>query len=490
MTEKVRYPRVSSFKKTDDFRAHLEKVDAVMPCDDAIETAPASPLAQSAEVGGVRIGNRFAIQPMEGWDGNEKGEPSDLTRRRWRNFGLSGAKLIWGGEAFAVVPEGRANPNQLMALEGNRAGMAELRDILLAAHNERFGKTDDVLLGLQLTHSGRFCRPFRKDRMEPAILYRHPILDRKFGIDADYPLIEDAYIEMLIDRYVAAAKIAWELGYHFVDVKHCHGYLGHEFLGAFTREGPYGGSFENRTRFVRQIIAGIRAEAPGLGIGVRLSLFDFVPFMPDPNEGEDGKLGRGIPEPHTDFLPYQYGFGLSQDDPLQIDLGEAEQFITLLEGLGVELFNLSCGSPYYNPHIQRPALFPPSDGYQPPEDPLCGVARQVAAVARVKARFPGRLIVGSGYSYLQEYLPHVGQALVREGMVDFIGLGRMVLSYPDLPRDVLEEGQMKRKYICRTFSDCTTAPRNGMVSGCFPLDPFYKEREEAVRMKELKKGLQ
>ena len=128
--------------------------------------------------------------------------------------------------------------------------------------------------------------------------------------------------------------------------------------------------------------------------------------------------------------------------------------------------------------------------YQPPEDPLCGVARQVEAVARIKSRFPQRLVVGSGYSYLQEYLPHVAQALVRKRMVDFIGLGRMVLSYPDLPRDVLEQGQMKRRYICRTFSDCTTAPRNGMISGCFPLDPFYKERDEAARMKELKKGLQ
>ena len=486
----MRYPRVSSFKKTDDFRAHLAKVDAVMPCDDQIEGAPSSPLAQAFEVGGVRIGNRFAIQPMEGWDGNEAGEPSDLTRRRWRNFGLSGAKLIWGGEAFAVVPEGRANPNQLMAREENRAGMAELRDILLAAHSERYGTTDDLLLGLQLTHSGRFCRPFRKDRMEPAILYRHPILDRKFGLGPDYPLIEDSYIETVIERYVAAAKIAWQLGYHFVDVKHCHGYLGHEFLGAYTREGAYGGSFENRTRFVRQIIEGIHAEAPGLGVGVRLSLFDFVPFMPDPHEVEGGKIGRGVPEPYAEHLPYQYGFGLAQDDPLQIDLDEAQRFIELLESMGVELFNMSCGSPYYNPHIQRPALFPPSDGYQPPEDPLCGVARQVEAVARIKSRFPQRLVVGSGYSYLQEYLPHVGQALVRERMVDFIGLGRMVLSYPDLPRDVLEQGQMKRRYICRTFSDCTTAPRNGMISGCFPLDPFYKERDEAARMKELKKGLQ
>ena len=484
MTTQTRYPRISSFKQAADFRAHLARLDAPLPCDDQIETAPTSPLAQPARAHGILIGNRFAIQPMEGWDGTQDGQPSDLTRRRWRNFGRSGAKLIWGGEAFAVVPEGRANPNQLMAREENCAGMAELRAILLSAHRARFGSTDDLLLGLQLTHSGRFCRPYRKDQAAPAILYHHPILDRKFGLDADHPLLTDAYIEALIDHYVASAQIAHELGYHFVDIKHCHGYLGHEFLSAFTRPGPFGGSFANRTRFVRSIIEGIRSRAPGLGIGVRLSAFDLVPFRPEPTEGNR----RGVPEPHQHCLPYEYGFGVNRDDPRCMDLGETEQFIALLERLGVDLFNLSCGSPYYNPHIQRPALFPPSDGYLPPEDPLCGVARQVAMVARLKARFPRSLFVGSGYSYLQEYLPHVGQALVRAGMVDFIGLGRMVLSYPDLPCDVLQTGQLQRRVLCRTFSDCTTAPRNGMISGCFPLDSFYKQREEASRLRALKKG--
>ena len=175
---------------------------------------------------------------MEGWDGTEDGQPTDLTRRRWRNFGLSGAKLIWGGEAFAVVPEGRANPNQLMARPDSQKPMAELRQILLDAHGEAMGNTSDVLLGLQLTHSGRFCRPFRKDRMEPAILYHHPILDGKFGLDSDYPLMEDSYIDDLVGHYVRAAKLAWEVGYQFVDVKHCHGYLGMNFSAPTSGPDP------------------------------------------------------------------------------------------------------------------------------------------------------------------------------------------------------------------------------------------------------------
>src|SRR5205807_6050449 len=130
--------------------------------------------------------------------------------------------------------------------------------------------------------------------------------------------------------------------------------------------------------------------------------------------------------------------------------------------------------PYYSPHIQRPALFPPSDGYLPPEDPLIGVARHIAATASLKRGRPRIAFVGSGYSYLQEWLPRVAQHAVRTGAADFVGLGRMVLAYHDLPADVLEGRPLRTKSLCRTFSDCTSGPRHGLVSGCFPLDPFYE----------------
>ena len=148
--------------------------------------------------------------------------------------------------------------------------------------------------------------------------------------------------------------------------------------------------------------------------------------------------------------------------------------------------NLSAGSPYYNPHMQRPAYFPPSDGYQPPEDPLVSVARQINNAATLKASFPDLAIVGTGYSYLQDWLPNVSQYAVRTGMVDFVGLGRMTLAYPEMPADVLAGKPLDRKRICRTFSDCTTAPRNGMISGCFPLDDFYKSLPEAEQVKQVK----
>jgi 2,4-dienoyl-CoA reductase-like NADH-dependent reductase (Old Yellow Enzyme family) len=153
------------------------------------------------------------------------------------------------------------------------------------------------------------------------------------------------------------------------------------------------------------------------------------------------------------------------------------------------MVNLSCGSPYYNPHIQRPAIFPPSDGYQPPEDPLVGVWRQIDVSRQCKLAVADLPMVGSGYSYLQDFLPHVAQAVVREGWIDFAGLGRMVLAYPELPADCLEVGELKRKRVCRTFSDCTTAPRHELVSGCYPLDPYYKALPEAARVKAIKQEM-
>jgi NADPH2 dehydrogenase len=482
-----RIVRIGHLKTTDAFRSHLDGIGVSLPCDDTILKAPESPLADTYDLDGFTIGNRFAVHPMEGWDGDLDGNPTEYTLRRWRNFGLSGAKFVWGGEAVAVRMDGRANPNQLCARDITRDGLGRLLKTLLDAHKEACGTTRDLLVGLQLTHSGRFCRPYDKTGLAPRIAYHHPILDRKFGIDPESPVLSDEEIGEIIRDFHHAAVMARDLGFQFVDIKHCHGYLGHEFLSAHTRPGPYGGSFENRTRFLREIVEGVRRNAPGLMIGVRLSAFDFVPYKPDPDQSEGSKLGPGVPEDFGGCLPYRYGFGVDAGNPVEPDLTETYRFLELLQELEIQLVNVSAGSPYYNPHIQRPALYPPSDGYQPPEDPLVGVARQVSAVRQIKRRFPDLTVVGTAYSYLQEYLPHVAQALVRAGDVDFIGLGRMILSYPDLPLDVLRSGEMTTRKICRTFSDCTTAPRNGIVSGCYPLDPFYKKTPEGDHLREIKR---
>jgi 2,4-dienoyl-CoA reductase-like NADH-dependent reductase (Old Yellow Enzyme family) len=360
---------------------------------------------------------------------------------------------------------------------------------LLAAHRERYGTTEDPVIGFQLTHSGRFCKPNDKFRLESRVAYRHPILDKKFHVTDNDQVWTDSEIGTLIEDYVRAAKIAWEVGADFVDIKHCHGYLLHEFLSAFTRSGPYGGCFENRTRILREIVAGIRASGNRIELAVRLSAFDLVPFKPDPGLSQPGKPGPGVPEEFSHCLPYRFAFGVNQANPLDSDLSEAFQFLDLCASLGVKLVNITAGSPYYNPHVQRPAAYPPSDGYQPPEDPLVGVARQINAVRQLKAKAPKNIIlIGSAYSYLQEYLPQVAQYVIRHDWTDLVGLGRMTLTYPTILADAMETGTLATRLICRTFSDCTTGPRNGLISGCYPLDPYYASKPEARKLKEVKKG--
>ncbi len=476
------YKKVASLRTFQLFLDHLAGLGVSLPFDAEMLPAPGSPLAQPITVDGLAIANRFCILPMEGWDGTPDGRPTALTTRRWRRFGQSGAKLIWGGEAVAVRHDGRANPNQLVISRATLPDLIRLRLALVESHVAACGSTDGLVVGLQLTHSGRYSRPNEKKRPEPRLAYDHPLLNPRVGLACPSgKVMSDDEIDALVEDFIQAAALAQEAGFDFVDVKLCHGYLGHELLSAVDRPGKYGGSFENRTRFPREIIRGIQARVPGMHTGSRFSAFDFIAFHPDPEN-------VGTP----DWGPfagkrYPYAFG-GDGSGLGIDLSEPIALVQMLAGLGVHLVCLTAGSPYYNPHIQRPAYFPPSDGYLPPEDPLVGVARQINAVRQVKAACPQSVLVGSGYSALQDWLPYVAQAAVGQGWVDLVGLGRTVLAYPELPGDVLAARPVQRKRLCRTFSDCTTAPRGGMVSGCYPLDPFYKERPEAQRVEAIKKG--
>src|ERR1035441_2627877 len=301
------YRRVATLKSSDDFAGYLAQLGLSLGFDREVACGEDSPFQQPYELGDCRIGNRFCVLPMEGWDGTPDGEPSDLTLRRWRHFGESGAKLIWGGEAVAVRHDGRANPNQLLLNESTMLSIEALRRELVGAHAVQFGSTSDLLVGLQLTYSGRFAQPNQKGVREPRILYHHPLLDPRVGIGPDGPCLSDADIDGIVESFVRAAVLAQAAGFAFVDIKHCHGYLGHEFLSAVSRGGKYGGSFENRTRFLREIVAGILRDAPGLLIGVRLTAYDSLPFR----KGQDG-----CGEPEKISGPYRYSFGADPADPI------------------------------------------------------------------------------------------------------------------------------------------------------------------------------
>ncbi len=462
----VRWTQVKKLTSVEAFREHCASLGIEIPIAERVD--PTGPLADPVEIrdGGARSlvsPNRFAVLPMEGWDATTNGRPTDLVRRRWRRIAASGCGLVWG-EATAVRPDGRANPNQLVIDATTVDELAALRGIL----------DSEQVTGLQLTHSGRWSRP--QGAPEPRTAYAHPILDGRVSADAGSVFTDDE-LDSLAEDYIVAAELAEQAGFDFVDVKHCHGYLLHELLTGHDRTGRYGGDLVGRTEFLRTVVTGIRERAPELAVAVRLSAFDLVPYIA-------GDGGVGVPETTS---AYRYAFG-GDGTGLGIDLSEPHAFLDLCGELGVGLVSVTAGSPYYNPHVQRPAYFPPSDGYQPPEDPLHGVARQFAVTRELTLAHPDMTIVGSGYSYLQDWLSHVGQAVVADGGATMVGLGRMILSYPELAADTLAGRPFDSRLVCRTFSDCTTAPRNGLVSGCYPLDPFYKEHPQRVELTRAKKA--
>ena len=475
---KITIKKISALNTADKFQAYIDSLGITLPFCPLMPPPREQAMAKTIRCKKRTIGNRWAILPMEGWDCLPDGTPSELTERRWVHFGESGAKLLFGCEAAAVMDSGRSNTRQMMMTENTVESMALLRRKVETAHERKFGRADDLYIGLQLTHSGRFSHPHDDHVLESVIAYHHPLLDKKFGNEKT-PVITDDELEDVIAHFIRAARLAYQAGFSFVDIKHAHGYLGHELLSAVDRPGKFGGSFENRTRFFREIATGIRREVPGLDLSVRLSLFDFLPYMKDSS-------GQGIPMQAPGH--YRYAFG-GDGTGIGYDLTETFKFMELLQTFGVELLCSTVGSPYCNPHIQRPASFSVSDGYTMPEDPLVGVARQINCVVEIKKRFPEMMIVGSGYTYLQEWLPNVAEYAVAHGMTDFVGIGRMVLAYPEMCADSLAGRPLEKKRICRTIGDCTNAPRNGLVSGCYPLDDFYKAKPEALRLRELKAKL-
>lgn len=407
-----------------------------------------SPLLEPLEVGGFRLPNRLAVQPMEGCDGREDGAPDELTWRRYRRFAAGGAGLLWF-EATAVTPESRANPRQLWIHEGTVREFAALVAETLKVAREACGHRP--LLVLQLTHSGRYSKPGRKPA--PIIAHHSPYLDPMHNLPPDYPLISDEELERLEDRYVEAALCAWRAGFDAVDIKACHRYLISELHASHTRPGRYGGSFENRTRLFRNIVLKIRDAAPGLMVTSRMNAYD--------------------------AMAYPYGFGVDREDPSKPDLSEPIELVRFLKSQGAPLVNITVGNPYYNPHVNRPLDLPTVGAPIPAEHPLYGVARFVGIVRRIQQEFPGWPVIGAGYSWLRQFFPYVAAASVRNGWVSLVGLGRMAFAYPDFARDLARYGSLDPLRVCVACSACTQIMRDGGRTGCVPRDaaiyePIYK----------------
>ncbi|MHB8578265.1 MAG: oxidoreductase [Ignavibacteriaceae bacterium] len=472
-----------TYKSLDDLRKDVDERGLDITFEDKLEA-----IARPVIIGGRTVGNSLAIHPMEGCDGTLDGRPDELTFRRWERFGEGGAKLIWG-EATAVVPEGRANPRQLFLSEKNLFDFENLLKSARKKHKEVYGIDYDLMIGLQLTHSGRYSYP------KPIIAYHHPQVDsvtyvdkdKKIIVTSDYPVVTDDYLERLEDSFVEAAKMAAKIGFDFIDIKQCHTYLLNELLGARIRSGKYGGSFENRTRLIRNILGKTKSElGDQIILGSRINAFDGIPFITEPQT----KVGR----PLLYDIPYEYSFGVDKYNPLEPDLSEVLLLIKTIVESGVQLLNVSLGSPYYNMHLGRPFDNPPIDGYDSPEHPLVGIERHFKVTGEIQKVFPDLPIVGTGYSWLQKYLVNAAESNLRRGRVSIVGVGRGAIAYPNYAHDALTLGGLESRKVCYGVSFCTNLMRSKhnelgqYPTGCVPRDSVYAEiyKESLKRAKEQK----
>ena len=417
-----------------------------------------SPLAQPLKAGDFNIPNRMVVLPMEGCDGTPGGAPDELTFRRYKRFAAGGAGLLWI-EATAVVEQGRANPRQIWLRKENVGAFARLVEETHQAARESMGPSHRPLMIAQLTHSGRYSRPGRAPR--PIIAHHSKFIDPVQKLPPDYPLISDEELERLEDLYVEAAVCAQWAGFDGVDVKACHRYLISELHASYTRENSrYGGSWENRSRFFRNIVKKIRQAAPGLIVTSRMNAHD--------------------------AMAYPYGFGMDPDDPSKPCLDEPIDLVRFLAENGAPLVNITIGNPYFNPHVNRPFDLPVAGAPMPPEHPLVGIARFVHIVRDIQKAVPEIAVIGGGTSWLRQYFPNLAAAIVRNGWASMMGAGRMSFAYPDFPKDVLERGKLEPERCCVACSACTQIMRDGGRSGCVPRDsaiyePIYKAgRAEAL----------
>ena len=404
-----------TYKSLDELRQSCRDLGAVHVGFEPDPGQVRSILARKVQVGPVTVGNSLAIHPMEGCDGTLDGCPGELTWRRYERFARGGAKLLWF-EATAINPEARANTRQLWITRANVDEYARLLEMMRRWHAEHWGSSDDLLIPMQLTHSGRYSVPRR------IIAYHNPLIGRKTGVAPDYPVISDDQLERLEDEFVDAARLALSAGFNAIDLKVTHGYLLNELLGAKQRPAPYGGSLENRTRVIRNTVGKLRAAFGNrLLLCMRLGCFDGIPY----------ESPAGVPFAHQ--TPYLHGWGVDAADPLADDLTEVKTAIGWFRDWGIQLLNVSLACPYYNPHVLRPFEAPDEGNYEQPEHPLHGVDRHFRIAGELQRTFPDLPMVGTGYSWLQIYAINAGARNVADGNIRFMGAGATLWLIPISP---------------------------------------------------------
>ncbi len=424
------------YKNIEELYSDCEHSGYALPKPGAVEV-----LSRRVTAGGLDLKNAFVAQPMEGCDSDRGGAPTELTVRRYRRFAQGGAGLIWV-EAVAISPESRANPAQLMITEQNLEQFKNLIDEIHEAAQSAGQEPPKVIA--QLTHSGRWSRPV--DKNAPIRVSYNTVLDEKQELGKDYPIASDDYLRNMAAQFAHSTELCRKAGFDGVDVKACHLYLVSEILSAQDREGLYGGSYENRTRLLKEGVAAAKEALDGGVLSVRINLYD----------GEAAFWGVG-----ADGRP-------CYDEPVRL--------LKELYEMGVTVFNLTMGTPYFNPHVNRPDL----SGGGSDEKAVVGVARLLEGCKAAQQAVPDALCVATGFSYLRQFAPQIAAGLIEEGGAKAVGFGREMFAYPDFVKDVIETGEMDKSKICLTCGLCTKVMRAGGVVGC-PV------RDKEIYLTELKR---
>lgn len=416
MHERFRY------RTKGELLAKAEELGLELPYSDDI-----SILFTPVSFAGVTVSNRFVVQPMEGYDSENDGSPSDLTRRRYLRYASGGSAVIWF-EAVSAVPEGRSNPHQLWINKNNLDKYSRL--------NEEIRKTAikqdyEPYIVMQLTHSGRYSKP--EGKSEPLVAAANPVLDK-----IPPRILTDDELKRLIDMFVDASKLAYKSGFNAVDLKACHGYLIVDLLAAVERsDSIFGGTgMEKRFRFLIETFERVKYEVPDILVTTRLNISDL----------------------------YQGGFGVDENG--NPDFTEPVILVEKLKASGLRLLNITMGSPYHNPNVNRPFNNPVPGQILPDEHPLEGVMRMIKGTGYFQSRFPDISIVGSAYSYLRHFAPNVASGVLNNGMASLIGFGRNSFAYPSMPFDLKNKGKADPGKTCITCSGCTRLIKNLKPSGC------------------------
>ncbi len=374
------------------------------------------------------VPNRICYQPMEGCDGSLDGAPGELTRRRYLRFAEGGAGLIWF-EATAIVPEGRANPRQLLLTKENADSFASLICDIKNTCLKENGYEPTVIC--QLTHSGRWSKP--NGVPAPMIAYNKPIFEGENPLPQD-AIVSDEYLDSLTEKYSESAKLCEYVGFDGVDIKACHGYLLSELLNAYTRDGIHGGSYENRTRLFLDSVSAVKESCSNeFIIASRFNAFD--------------------------GYAYPYGFGDSGTAGLP-DFTEAKRLACDLEERGASLLNVTMGCPYTNHEVNRPTVLAKK------EMPYASIHRMMQGAKAVSSAVKNAAVVCSGISFLGSLAPNVASGGIAKGDFAFAGFGRQIFSYPTLARDIILHGAMKNDSLCLTCGKCTELMRSGSTPGC------------------------